>query len=174
MENFAFEYLIGLKLVKPNPPKSLCEYSDLIKYMEKEFNRINEKSANPKNMNIREINENTVILNLESQTELSIPGKALRSFSQLLLSNVEFAENFIFRKQLFVSFDVANSTNIVDSKAHISADDIEDAIFLNALINYFLKKKDQVSVSYMQKRKAIDKMKILAYETGILTLENNK
>ena len=107
MENFAFEYLIGLKLVKPNPPKSLCEYSDLIKYMEKEFNRINEKSANPKNMNIREINENTVILNLESQTELSIPGKALRSFSQLLLSDAEFAIKIVIYHFLTVYLEKA-------------------------------------------------------------------
>lgn len=166
----SYEYLIGLKLVHPNPSKELNDFENIINLSAQEYNHIcMNRSTNPKEITIREITGNTIILKLNSRTELSSPGKALRSFSQLLIKHSEFAKCFVFGKQLFTSFEVT-SENSAESNTHITADDIDDTLFMGSMLSYFLNKRDSDSTTYVHKRKAVEKMKLLAYECGIITL----
>ena len=154
-----FEYRVGLKLALPQPQKSLVEYKDFLYESAEKYNEVCSQRNNSKEINILEIKSNKLVILLKSSLELTTPGKALRSFSQILLKNEKFAEEYLFGKQLFTSYDIAK--------------DISDTVFLNALINYFLNKRggNQSTTKYLQKRKCINKMKILAVESEIIKME---
>ena len=166
-----FNYLVGLKLVNPSPKHSLLEEAFKTKIIDavNEYNIVCSNSRkNKKELTIVEIGEKNIILSLSSEVELSVPGKALRSFSQILLRNQDFKDAFIFFKQLFATYDVANEKLDSSDKKHISADDIDDTLFLTSLVDYFLNKRDPDTKIYLRKRKAIEKMKVLAYECDIV------
>lgn len=172
--HYTYEYIIGLRLVNPEPKYQLCsqKFKEIIHMAEQEYNRIcSNKKNNPKEISIREIGENSIVLKLYSQIELSTPGKSLRSFSQILIQNQDFAETFVFGKQLFTSYDVTTDLSSSDESLHITTDDISDSVFLSSLVSYFLNKRDSDTKTYMQKRKVIEKMKIMSYDCGIVKLE---
>lgn len=167
-----FEYRVGLKLALPQPQKSLVEYKDFLYESAETYNEVCSQRNNSKEINILEIKNNKLIILLKSSLELTTPGKALRSFSQILLKNEEFAEEYLCGKQLFTSYDIAKDLSENQKNANITAEDISDTVFLNALINYFLNKRgDQSTTKYLQKRKCINKMKILAVESEIIKME---
>ena len=164
-----FEYRVGLKLALPKPKKSLVEYKDFLYESAEKYNEVCSQRNNLKEMNILEIKSSKLIILLKSSLELTTPGKALRSFSQILLKNEKFAEEY-----LFTSYDIAKdlSETKKQKNSNITAEDISDTVFLNALINYFLNKRgDQSTTKYLQKRKCINKMKILAVESEIIKME---
>ena len=171
----SFNYAVGLTLAHPAPNQALCEesYENTIYAAAKEYNAIcSTAKNNPKEITILEIGEKHIILTLSSSVELPAPGKALRSFSQILLNDSNFKNAFMFGKQLFTSYDVANECPTSFGNKHISAEDIDDTQFLTSLVAYFLNKRDPDTKVYLRKRKAIEKMKVLAYECGIVKLDN--
>lgn len=172
----SFKYKIGLSLVHPSPNSFLYDkpFEDTINYAARHYNSVCSASKNnPKEIEIIEIREKSIILYLSSEVELANPGKALRSFSQNLLKNETFQNTFMFGKQLFTSYDVANAYSVPCEKKHISAEDIDDTLFLNSLINYFFKKRDPDTKIYLRKKKAIEKMKVIAYDCGIISNDNS-
>ena len=170
-----FEYRVGLKLALPQPPKSLVEYKDFLYESAEKYNEVCSQRNNSKEINILEIKSNKLVILLKSSLELTTPGKAIRSFSQILLKNEKFAEEYLFGKQLFTSYDIAKDLSETQKQknSNITAEDISDTVFLNALINYFLNKRggNQSTTKYLQKRKCINKMKILAVESEIIKME---
>lgn len=161
-------YFLALTLVNPSPAKSLSEYKDFIESAAEDYNFICSRSKHPKKITLHEIRDTSIILELTSSVELPTPGKSLRSFSQILIQNSEFAETFTFGKQLFTSAEVATDLSSEDSNSTpISADAIPDSVFLYSLIDYYINGHKSNSDP---KKKNIDKMKLLAYECGLVKL----
>lgn len=169
------EYQLGLALVKDldENEKGLDERENFIKSQIKIFNEKSLRSVfNPKHIGLGENDEKdvlltrtTLVVTLYSQEALNTPGKAMRLLSQLLVTSdkPDNLSDLVWNKKLFRTFKVASaedsgSQNIIDLSG------ISDAELIKALIDFVCDEKD----FSREKRSAIDEMKKLAVECGLL------
>lgn len=169
------EYQLGLALVKDldENEKGLDERGNFIKSQIKIFNEKSLRSVfNPKHIGLGENDEKdvlltrtTLVVTLYSQEALNTPGKAMRLLSQLLVTSdkPDNLSDLVWNKKLFRTFKVASaedsgSQNIIDLSG------ISDAELIKALIDFVCDEKD----FSREKRSAIDEMKKLAVECGLL------
>lgn len=183
MEAFVlFKYPLGLSLVKVTEKK----ISDRKKFIIEVITVFNEKSrtsvVNPKYIGLGingdddvMVNDSSIIITLYSQQALSSPGKAVRLLSQLLLqSNNENSFNDLVSDdgKLFKTFNVAK---VADSDSGdiciVDSAQVEDSTFVKALIDYLLKSKSRYSSEINEQQNAIERMKVLAIESGIIKLQ---
>lgn len=170
------EYKIGLALVKVlnKDDKGLDERKDFIESQIKNYNSISKRSLiNPKHIGLGKNNEDniiltksTLIITLYSYEELNTPGKAIRLLSQLLI-NPEEPDNLadlLFEKKLFRSFKVATINSEANTKNIVDISDISDSTLIKALVDFVCNQQDFSA----QKRTAVDKMKEIAVEGGLL------
>lgn len=180
-----YKYRLGLALIKDvkESKRKLCEREFFIR---KQINIFNEKSktssVNPKYIGLGKecedgaeddivISPSTIILTLYSFQQLNTPGKAMRLLSQLLIQSADadnLADLLSEDKKLFRTFNVAMQGTSDGNKEIISTENVQDADLIKALIDYLLKSKSTYSPELNSQRIAIDKMKILAIESGIL------
>lgn len=170
------EYQLGLALVKDldENEKGLDERENLIKSQIKIFNEKSLRSVfNPKHIGLGENDEKdiqltrtTLVVTLYSQEALNTPGKAMRLLSQLLVTSdkPDNLSDLIWNKKLFRTFKVA-SVEDRDSQNIIDLSGISDGELIKALIDFVCDKKDFSG----EKRNAIDQMKKIAVECGLLT-----
>lgn len=169
------EYQLGLALVTEldESQKGLDERVEFIKSQIKIFNEKSLRSVfNPKHIGLGENDEKdiqltrtTLVVTLYSQEALNTPGKAMRLLSQLLVTsdNPDNLSDLVWNKKLFRTFKVATaedggSQNIIDLSG------ISDGELIKALIDFVCDKKDFSG----EKRNAIDQMKKIAVECGLL------
>lgn len=169
------EYQLGLALVAEldENQKGLDERENFMKSQIKIFNEKSLRSVfNPKHIGLGENDEKdvlltrtTLVVTLYSQEALNTPGKAMRLLSQLLVTSDEpdNLSDLVWNKKLFRTFKVASaedsgSQNIIDLSG------ISDAELIKALIDFVCDEKD----FSREKRSAIDEMKKLAVECGLL------
>ena len=169
------EYQLGLALVKDldENEKGLDERGNFIKSQIKIFNEKSLRSVfNPKHIGLGENDEKdvlltrtTLVVTLYSQEALNTPGKAMRLLSQLLVTSdkPDNLSDLVWNKKLFRTFKVASaedsgSQNIIDLSG------ISDAELIKALIDFVCDEKDFSG----EKRSAMDQMKKLAVECGLL------
>ena len=172
------EYQLGLALVKDldENEKGLDERGNFIKSQIKIFNEKSLRSVfNPKHIGLGENDEKdvlltrtTLVVTLYSQEALNTPGKAMRLLSQLLVTSdkPDNLSDLVWNKKLFRTFKVASaedsgSQNIIDLSG------ISDAELIKALIDFVCDEKDFSG----EKRSAMDQMKKLAVECGLLRKE---
>ena len=172
------EYQLGLALVKDldENEKGLDERENFIKSQIKIFNEKSLRSVfNPKHIGLGENDEKdvlltrtTLVVTLYSQEALNTPGKAMRLLSQLLVTSDEpdNLSDLVWNKKLFRTFKVASaedsgSQNIIDLSG------ISDGELIKALIDFICDEKDFSG----EKRNAIDQMKKIAVECGLLRKE---
>lgn len=170
-----YEYQLGLALVTEldENQKGLDERVEFIKSQIKIFNEKSLRSIfNPKHIGLGENDEKdvlltrtTLIVTLYSQEALNTPGKAMRLLSQLLVTSdkPDNLSDLVWNKKLFRTFKVASaedsgSQNIIDLSG------ISDSELIKALIDFVCDEKD----FSREKRSAIDEMKKLAVECGLL------
>lgn len=176
-----FKYTIGLSLVRVTDKK----LSERKKFIIEIIALFNEKSrtsvVNPKYIGVGEngdddiiVNDASIIITLYSQQALNSPGKAVRLFSQLLLQSKDennFNDLVSDDGKLFKTFNVAkvsdsNSGNI----CIVHSAQVDDSTFVKALIDYLLKSKSKYSSEINDQQNAIESMKVLAIESGIIKL----
>lgn len=174
-------YRIGLVLVKPieAEERGLVDRENFIL---KQIRAFNEKSLrspiNPKYIGLGENNDDniqitrtTLSVTLYTRESLTVPGKALRLLSQLLITSNE-EDNlacFVTEQKLFRTFKVAtpNGANALDDIVDIS--EFSDSDLIKALVDFACDTKDLSAL----KRNAVDQMKKIAIESGLLTLKIN-
>lgn len=176
-----YTYPIGLSLVKVTDKK----LSDRKKFIKETIILFNEKSqtsvVNPKHIGMGEngdddfiINDSSIIITLYSQQSLNSPGKAVRLFSQLLLQS-DHEDNFnnlvSDDGKLFKTFNVAKISDDISGKINVvDSAQIDDATFMKALIDYLLKSKSTYTSELNEQQIAIEKMKVLALESKIISV----
>lgn len=170
-----FEYLIGLALVKNiTNQKGLDERENFIISQIKIFNEKSlHSSLNPKHIGLGENGENniiltrtTLIITLYSQENLNTPGKAIRLLSQLLITSKDSdnLSDLLLNKKLFKSFKVASVSPNKTMETIVDLSTITDADLIKSLVDYAC---NQLDFS-VKKRNAIDQMKKIAVQSGLL------
>ncbi|MDD4095417.1 MAG: hypothetical protein PHP22_04170 [Oscillospiraceae bacterium] len=169
----SYTYKIGIKIAKANTELDFLnsETNRLIRDAENEYNDICGFSAqNPKTMIIEEIFHDSIVLTLNSTLPLRAAGKALRPFSQILLRNPSFTSVVNTSGQLFQTFRVSPHEAEISASILVSVDEIDDLILLKSLMDYIYRKRDSDSTTYRKKRAAINRMKQIAIDSGIIVL----
>lgn len=169
------EYQIGLALVMEldENQKGLDERKNFIISQIKIFNDKSRRSAfNPKHIGLGEDGEKdiqltrtTLLITLYTQEALNTPGKAVRLLSQLLITSdkPDNLSDLLWNKKLFRTFKVASAEDS-GSQSIIDLSGISDGELIKALIDFVCDKKDFSG----EKRNAIDQMKKIAVECGLL------
>lgn len=174
-----YEYQIGLALVRDLPAnqKGLEERKDFILSKIKIFNEKSMRSTfNPKHIGLGENSENdvfltrtTLIITLYTQEELNTPGKAIRLLSQLLITSDESdnLSDLLLNKKLFKTFKVASVEDVSRNQSIIDLSTISDSDLIKSIIDFVCDAKDFSK----EKRNALDQMKKIAAESGLLYKE---
>lgn len=182
-----YEYRLGLALIKridESDAENLKQREGFILEKMKAFNEASRRSrVNPKYIGLGDsgkedgvqITPDRIYLTLYSQQRLDVPGKALRFFVQLLIQPEEDKNlsDLVSNGHLFRTFIVATKSGGDDSvgSKDIAVEDIDDVEFVKALLDYLMKKKSQYSPENNAQRNAVDRMKALAIESGIIVPE---
>lgn len=169
------EYQLGLALVKDldENQKGLDKRENFIVSKIRLYNEKSLRSVfNPKHIGLGEDGEKniqltrtTLVVTLYSQEALNTPGKAMRLLSQLLVTSDEpdNLSDLVWNKKLFRTFKVASAEDS-GSQSIIDLSGISDAELIKALIDFVCDEKD----FSREKRSAIDEMKKIAVECGLL------
>ena len=158
-----FTYTLMLRFAKASGGIDLTSNRRYLKFIKRCAAEYNEKS-NGKTIEIVDssLTSRSFTINLSSPFELDIPGRSLRLFTQALVEDEEF-KKMVFNKKLFLTEPVINADGTT-----IDPNEIDDGEFIKALIDYVLNKAPGSSTEYKRKRKAFNRMKIIAKEEGIL------
>ncbi len=168
---FQFSYPIGLRLVKPsqridfrNEPWKTSLLNAI-----KRYNSSN-STYNPKRIDKEplRIGKNDFVLVLRSSMELSIPGRALRFFSQCIAQDPAFDFDMP-NGRVFNTFPAASVPE--QEEDVVLPDSISDKVFLQFLIAFFLDPADRNSSLARKKRKAVTEMKALGLSSGIIAFD---
>ncbi len=105
------KYIINLMVANPNFKGSLREYEIDIDNSIIYFNTKAESKNNSKTIKKVDIQDTVLILELQTESEMPAPAKALRTFTKHLLDNSKLGEQAYYGS-LFRSVKIANPTNI--------------------------------------------------------------
>lgn len=164
--NLKYSYEMTLSLARPGTPFSKEDRQTL----EKAIAEYNEKSiymANPKQIHLLEVADSYISVRLFSTQVLTTPGRGLRMLTTILLNEPtsRFANRVTAGGQLFRVINIKQPTceNALMNPALIS-----DVVFLKAIVDYIMEKKDG-STACQKKKAAMEEMKKLAVEAGIIS-----
>ena len=165
MENPFYHYLIGLRLVNPSPQIDFREdpwNAGLLRAV----SRYNDNSStyNQKQIEVVQTGRNNLLLALRSSNKLSMPGRALRFFSQCIAQDPAFSGMEMPNGRVFDTFPATSLPE--DAGSVVLPGNISDKVFLQALIAFFLDPSGEDIAR--RKRKAITEMKALALSSGII------
>lgn len=125
-------------------------------------------AQNPKMIELGKIYDKTFELELTSALPLTVPGKALRTLSKILLEHGEFESQVTSSGQLLKVTVLRPGTEKNTQDTLTAVSEIDDAELLKCLVDYVCKTKDTDSTTYRKKRAAISQMKQIALDAGII------
>lgn len=163
--NYCYE--LELSTVTPGPPFSEEDRSAL----QDAIRRYGLQAAfmvNRKNLELVEVSTTTFSLKLFSANALSSPGKALKLLSSLLLEypNSCFPARVTSSGHLLRVISIKRQAGEETTQNSVSA--VTDMALIKSLLDYYDEKKDGSSAA-KKKRAAIEEMKRLAVESGIIS-----
>lgn len=163
--NLKYSYDMTLSLARPGTPFSNKDRQAL----KQGIAGYNEKSvymANPKLIQLLEIADSYIHIKLFSTQILTTPGRGLRTLTTILLNDPQsrFADRVTPGGQLFRVISVKQPTE----STLINPALIPDADFFKAIFDYIMEKKDG-STACQRKKAAMEEMKKLAVEAGIIS-----
>ena len=166
-----YSYPLRLRLACPTIDLQKSPHRELLEGAVKEFNERSETAYNPKRIrDLRHLGNSEITLVLDSGIELESPGRAIRLLSQIIADNAAFAPA-VQRGRLFLTLptipEAENMEGIME--ADISPEKISDEVLLNGLVHFFLNKAvGSTSSEYKKKRAAVDLIKSMALNAGII------
>jgi hypothetical protein len=149
-------YDITLALAKPNSKLSLIDKEKVLETAIIEYN--SKPMQNPKNITKLELTEAYLRIRLESALPLNSTGKALRTFSKILLNDPDFVNQVTPNGQLFST--VTSSPTPADhipKQDTIDVNTITDIELIHSLIDHVFHRKDTDSTIYRTKKKQCKK-----------------
>lgn len=168
----SYLYTLELKLAKKTNSFNLTEYSKDISKVIEDYNYAGEKAANKKCITLIQTNEKSLNIRLNSTVKLQNSGKALRFFSELMIKKIPDIKDCITSSgQLFRISEIGLPvTENEDPNLQLLAREIDDSTLVKALVDYVCRKRDPNTSVYLKKQKAIEQMKQIALESGLIEL----
>ena len=165
-------YTTELKLAKTRSNIKLEDYKAQIEEAACMYNKAGEAAVNKKSMELLEIKSSSILLRLRSETQLNAVGKALRFFSQQMVNKIPaLAGNITSSGQLFRANPIGlPTTEEIQVEIPLKIKEIDDAELIKELVDYVCRKRDPNTSVYLKKAKAVEKMKQLAVEAGMLSI----
>ena len=165
-------YLTELKLAKTRSHITLEDYKTQIEEAACIYNEAGTAAVNKKSMELLEIKSSSILLRLRSEVQLNAVGKALRFFSQQMVNQIPaLAGNITSSGQLFRANPIGlPTTEETKVEVPLKIREIDDAELIKALVDYVCRKRDPNTSVYLKKAKAVERMKQLAVEAGMLSI----
>ena len=144
-----------------NLPSNICL---LLDPCVKEFNEISKNSTlNIKKINkIESINYKILKIQLQSELKMDTPGRSMTRFS-LIIKNNKIMDQYITHNHLFKSINFNKIKNFENKNS-----DLNDIDFINELIKFIFEKNSNLYKQDKNKEIALENMKILAIDFGII------
>lgn len=166
-----YEYEIELHLASVKPTLDLRKKENIIRVAESEYNRRSVHMQNSKKISIIKIEATYIVMTLVSALSLNSVGRALRTFSSILLKeyeDVDFMKEVTTSGALFKAVQVDESSKTKRDEK-ISSEEISDLDLIKGLMDYVYKKRDPDSTQYRKKRIAMEEIKRICLESGIIS-----
>lgn len=169
----AYIYTLEMKLAKSSDSIELKNDKSLIEESFHEYNNVCSKSTNKKTIELLNVENNSILLRLSSETKLNAVGKALRYLSKMLLERIPALNNNLTSSGQLFRVNTIGFPTTDPSKSYIplQISKIDDSELIKSLIDYVCKKRDSNTSQYIKKVKAVEKMKQLAIESGLIIIE---
>lgn len=139
-------------------------YQAIIEDSVKDFNETPKK--NVKIISDMVITTSYLTLTLTSEAPLESVGRALRSFTAIILEKEKELISFCTPGGSLFRYTLIKEENEIFKED--SAEKISDAQLINALVDYVCANRDTNSTVYKKKRMAIEEIKKIAKEAGIV------
>jgi hypothetical protein len=168
----SYIYNIQLTFANPSPTITFIDKEDVIDRAIKDYNNRTFQMQNPKKIEKTAIERSVLSIKLESALPLNSLGRALRTFSIIIIKEYEdpdFIAQITSNGQLFTTVHSSENTDKIVSDNQIDINDIDDLEIIKALLDYIYKKRDSNSTIYRQKKAAMNKIKQIAVDSGIYT-----
>ena len=169
----SYLYTLELKLAKKTNAFNLKEYSKEISKVIEAYNHAGEKAANNKCIVLIQTKEKSLQIRLNSTAKLHNAGKSLRYFSELMIEKIPDIKDCITSSgQLFriteIGLPVTENEN---PDLQLMAREVDDSTLVKALVDYVCRKRDPNTSVYLKKQKAVEQMKQIALESGLIDLK---
>lgn len=171
-----YKYELKLRLANAKRGISFKSKEKIIQKAIEIYNQRSFSMQNPKEIKINKIESEYLYIDLGSSLPLSSVGKALRTFSVIILKELEdpdFIKEVSSNGQLFSTTLISND-EIKNNKSVRNLAEVSDLDVIKSLMDYVYKKKDPDSSTYRKKRAAMTQIKQIAIESGILDYEAKK
>lgn len=147
--------------VKDYIKKSFDEFSDQCKNSINNSKYIDSETI--------KISKNSITFTLVSEKELASPGKSLKQLSKMLLEDPYFEKLKVNGKlfKTYATVEVADEENGKTQSIDV-ANIITDVDLVKALVDYLVEPQHPYTPERHAKRAAVDKMKVLAIQSGLL------
>lgn len=168
----SYFYTIQLTLANPSPTITLLEKQEVLDKAIQDYNHRTFQMQNPKRIEKLSLKETVLTIRLESALPLSSLGRALRTFSIILIKEYkdpDFIAQITSNGQLFATLHSCENTPEKNREGEIDVKSVDDLDIIKAMLDYIYKKRDADSTIYRQKRAAMNQIKQIAIESGIFT-----
>lgn len=166
-----YVYEVEIQLATTHKKFNLTDKRDVIDDAVQRYNSRSYEMQNPKTLKLKDINDDSIFLTLESSLRLSSLGRALRTFSVIIIKEImdnDFINAITANGQLFSTKQLCKNEKETDMNVNIDYAQIEDLDVIKALMDYIYKKRDSDSTIYRKKRAAFEQIKKIAFDSGII------
>lgn len=166
----SYIYNIQLTFANPSPTITFVDKEDVINKAIKDYNNRTFQMQNPKKIEKISLDKSILSIKLESALPLNSLGRALKTFSTIIIKEYkdpEFIAQITSNGQLFTTVHSSKNTGEIISNNKIDISNIDDLEIIKSLLDYIYKKKDSNSTIYRQKKAAMNKIKEIAVDSGI-------
>lgn len=166
-------YDVTLALAKPNSKLSLKDKEKVFDTAIIEYN--SKPMQNPKNITKLQLTEAFLRIRLESALPLNSTGKALRTFSKILLNDSDFINQVTPNGQLFSTIASSSTpAEQIPTQDSVDVNTITDVELIHSLIDYVFLRKDSDSTIYRTQKKAMQEIKKIAVTAGLCHIKQSK
>lgn len=163
-----YQYELEIQLAATQKKVRLADKKGTIAEAIERYNSRSFEMQNPKTLTLKELSGDSMLLTLESALPLSSLGRALRTFSVILvkeLRDADFISSVTANGQLFSTRRLSGGETEAQAVDYAGIEDLE---VVKALMDYVYKKWEPDSGVYRKKRAAFERIKKIAYDAGML------
>lgn len=167
----SYLYEIEVQLATTQKKFNLKDKHIILKNAIERYNNRSFEMQNPKTLKLQEMNDESMLLILESSLPLNSLGRALRTFSVIILKEIkddDFIHAVTANGQLFSTKQLCKNEKELTMEYNIDYTQIKDLDVIKSLMDYVYKKRDPDSTTYRKKKAAFEQIKKIAFDAGMI------
>lgn len=167
----SYTYEVEMQLATTQKKINLTDKRDILDDAIQRYNNRSYEMQNPKTIKLQDINNDSIFLIVESALPLNSLGRALRTFSIIIIKEMmdhDFMNAIAANGQLFSTKQVCKSEKVIKAEPNVDYTQIGDLDVIKALMDYVYKKRDPDSTAYRKKKAAFEQIKKIAFDSGII------